>query len=144
MRAFIKLSQGEFFSPEAVEQVIQQSPFVLDVFVHGDSIQSYPVAIVVPRMKTLKEWAKLNGIGGEDEEESLEMLCKNTKVQEHILTEIKAMQWNAKGYERVKRVYLHPIPFEQGNNFVSPSLKLRRDVLKKFFRPQIDQLYTLV
>ena len=44
--------------PEHIEQVHRRSPFISQVFVHGDSLRSHIVAIVVPDAATLTEWAK--------------------------------------------------------------------------------------
>lgn len=48
-----KLSQGEFVAPERIESVYLESRFVTQIFVDGDSEQTYPVAIVVPEPETL-------------------------------------------------------------------------------------------
>lgn len=42
-----KLSQGEYIAPEKLENMYIQSPFIQQIFVHGDSFQSYIVAIAV-------------------------------------------------------------------------------------------------
>ena len=43
-----KLAQGEYIAPEKLENVYVQSPYIQQIHVHGDSLQSYLVAIVVP------------------------------------------------------------------------------------------------
>ncbi len=43
-----KLAQGEYISPEKLENVYIQSPYINQIHVHGDSLQSFLVAIVVP------------------------------------------------------------------------------------------------
>ena len=43
-----KLAQGEYIAPEKLENVYGQSAFISQIYVHGDSLQSYLVAIVVP------------------------------------------------------------------------------------------------
>ncbi|KAM7542655.1 hypothetical protein Aperf_G00000004895 [Anoplocephala perfoliata] len=48
-----KLSQGEYVAPEKIESVYLESRFVNQIFVDGDSEQTYPVAIVVPEPETL-------------------------------------------------------------------------------------------
>ncbi|KAM3179292.1 hypothetical protein ACTXT7_000866 [Hymenolepis weldensis] len=51
-----KLSQGEYVAPEKIESVYLESRFVTQVFVDGDTEQSYPVAIVVPEAQTLVQY----------------------------------------------------------------------------------------
>lgn len=43
-----KLSQGEYVAPEKLENMFVTSGFILQLFVHGDSLQSELVMIVVP------------------------------------------------------------------------------------------------
>nr|VZI06617.1 unnamed protein product [Spirometra erinaceieuropaei] len=48
-----KLSQGEYVAPEKIEHIYAQSQYVQQVFVDGDALRSYPVAIVVPEGEAL-------------------------------------------------------------------------------------------
>jgi long-chain acyl-CoA synthetase len=44
----MKLSQGEYVAVERVEALYSGAPGVLQIYVHGDSLQSYLIAVVVP------------------------------------------------------------------------------------------------
>lgn len=56
-----KLSQGEYIAPEKVENVYKQNPIVSDVFLYGDSLRNYNIAIVVPNKDVLAS----HGINGD-------------------------------------------------------------------------------
>ncbi len=42
-----KLQQGEYVAAEKVESVYQQSPYISEIFLHGDSHQNFAVGIIV-------------------------------------------------------------------------------------------------
>lgn len=67
-----KLQQGEFISPEKIENIYLKSNYIVSIFVYGDSYKSYLVGIVVPKFSNLQTWAKKNNITGTEKD-----WCKN-------------------------------------------------------------------
>jgi len=57
-----KLSQGEYVSPEKVENTYARAKGVAEVFLHGESLQNYAMAIVVPDKDALMAIAKENNV----------------------------------------------------------------------------------
>ena len=57
-----KLAQGEYVAPEKVESIYSQCPSVAQVFVDGDSLETFIVAVIVPEQKAAEEWAQANGL----------------------------------------------------------------------------------
>ncbi|XP_039991157.1 long-chain-fatty-acid--CoA ligase 5 [Xiphias gladius] len=133
-----KLAQGEYIAPEKIENVYVRSGPVAQVFVHGDSLQSCLVGIVVPDPEVLPGFAKSLGCQG-----SIEDLCKNPDIKRAIISDMTKLGKEAglKSFEQVKDVYLHPEQFTIENGLLTPTLKAKRAELRALFQPRIDELY---
>ncbi|XP_066519609.1 long-chain-fatty-acid--CoA ligase 5 [Hoplias malabaricus] len=133
-----KLAQGEYIAPEKIENVYIRSALVAQVFVHGDSLQSSLVGIVVPDSEVLPSFAEKLGVKG-----SLEELCKNQQIKKSIISDLVKLGHEAglKSFEQVKDLHLHPEQFTIENGLLTPTLKAKRAELSKFFKQQIDSLY---
>ncbi|KPJ05275.1 Long-chain-fatty-acid--CoA ligase 1 [Papilio xuthus] len=133
-----KLSQGEYIVPEKIENIYIRSQYVEQVFVHGESLKSCIVAVVVPDVDVVKCWALENGIQG-----TFSALCENERVKQMILDDM--LQWgrNAglKTFEQVKDIYLHPDPFSVQNGLLTPTMKAKRPEIRNYFKPQIEDMY---
>lgn len=53
-----KLSQGEYVAPERIEAVLTKSLLIAQCFLHGDSLQSSTVAVIVPDRDALNRWVR--------------------------------------------------------------------------------------
>ena len=67
-----KLNQGEYIAPEKLENVYVQSPYAAQIFVHGESTESWLLAVVVGEMDSIKKMAKEKGFLLVEEERSEE------------------------------------------------------------------------
>ncbi|XP_009079322.1 PREDICTED: long-chain-fatty-acid--CoA ligase 1 isoform X3 [Acanthisitta chloris] len=133
-----KLAQGEYIAPEKIENVYLRCEALAQVFVHGESLQAFLVAIVVPDPDTLQNWAKKKGFGG-----SYQELCKNKEVKKFILEDMVRIgkESGLKSFEQVKDIVLHAEMFSIENGLLTPTLKAKRPELRKYFQSQIDELY---
>lgn len=134
-----KLSQGEYIVPEKIENIYIRSQYVQQVFVHGESLKSCVVAIVVPEVDVIKKWAKENQIPG-----TLSVLCNDPDVKQLIYDDMLncGKESGLKSFEQVKDIYLHPDPFSVQNGLLTPTLKSKRASIKSYFTPQIEDMYT--
>lgn len=58
-----------------------KASFMAEVFVHGESTETFAIAIIVPHKKQLEELAASKGIEG-----SFEELCNNTAVKVEVVS----------------------------------------------------------
>ncbi|NXK81621.1 ACSL5 ligase, partial [Amazona guildingii] len=133
-----KLAQGEYIAPEKIENVYVRSAAVAQVFVHGESLRSFLIGIVVPDPETLPEFATKLGVKG-----SYEDLCRNPTVKKAILEDMVRLGKEAglKSFEQVKDLYIHTEMFSVENGLLTPTLKAKRAELVKLFQKQIEALY---
>ncbi|KAM9052838.1 long-chain-fatty-acid--CoA ligase 5 isoform 1-T2 [Megaptera novaeangliae] len=133
-----KLAQGEYIAPEKIEDIYIRSSLVSQIFVHGESLWSFLVGVVVPDPDVLPSFAAKLGVKG-----SFEELCRNQVIKEAILLDLQqtGTEGGLKSFEQVKRIYLHPEPFSIENGLLTPTMKAKRGELAKYFRTQINSLY---
>ncbi|OMH85779.1 Fatty acyl-CoA synthetase A [Zancudomyces culisetae] len=137
-----KLSQGEYVAPEKIENVITRSPAFMQAFVYGDSFQNYLVSIVVPDPEGFIPWAQ-SVIGDRAKSMDLNALCKDPAIIKAALGEISNVTAAAKlaGFERPRAVHLETNMFSAENGILTPTMKLKRNEAKIYFKEQIDALY---
>jgi long-chain acyl-CoA synthetase len=137
-----KLAQGEYVAPEKVEGIYIKSPFVADVFVHGDSLESYVIGFVVPDPDFVAKWAAQKGKTGEDA--TLAKLCApgDDELKNAIMADLAELAKANKlfRFEQIQKLHLHPTPFGE-SDLITPTFKLKRPQLVKFFDKQIHEMY---
>uniref|UniRef100_A0A8C6EED6 Long-chain-fatty-acid--CoA ligase n=1 Tax=Moschus moschiferus TaxID=68415 RepID=A0A8C6EED6_MOSMO len=133
-----KLAQGEYIAPEKIENIYIRSSLVSQIFVHGESLQSFLVGVVVPDPDVLPSFAAKIGVKG-----SVEELCQNQSIKKAILEDMQKIgtEGGLKSFEQVKCIHLHPEAFSIENGLLTPTLKAKRGDLAKYFGTQIRSLY---
>jgi len=134
-----KLSRGEYVAPDKVEQIYKSSSYIDQVFVHGDSLKSCVVAVIVPNQREITDWVTRAGISTE----SFTGVCSNRQVKKFLMDQINLLSKEAEltYYEEVKDIYLHPNLFSVGNGLLSKGGNLMRQKLVKYFKPQLEDMY---
>lgn len=134
-----KLSQGEYVAVENLENTYSRCPLITSIWVYGNSFESFLVAVVVPDKKALEDWAENHNVTGD-----FKSLCDNLKARKYILDELNNTGQNhqLKGFERLKAVHLDPNPFDIERDLVTPTFKLKRPQLLKYYKDIIDRLYS--
>ncbi|XP_055876985.1 long-chain-fatty-acid--CoA ligase 5-like isoform X2 [Biomphalaria glabrata] len=133
-----KLSQGEYIAPEKIENIFAQSPYVAQVYVHGDSLQAFLVGIIVPDAETLPNLCTKLGVSGSPKE-----LAQSPAVKDAILKDLIELgkQQGLSSLEMVKDIYLHPDLFSVENGLLTPTFKTKRQDVQKFFAKEIESMY---
>jgi long-chain acyl-CoA synthetase len=135
-----KLSQGEYIPAEALEG-LYKCKYISQLWIHGISTENYIVAVGSVNPITLQQMGKQMELG-----EDVDELCKNEHVKQMIIDELTAA---AKEHERprfewVKKIHLFNAEFNTDNDLATPTMKLKRPQLAKFFKDEIEAMYELI
>ncbi|KAL1316787.1 hypothetical protein HN51_068937 [Arachis hypogaea] len=133
-----KLSQGEYVAVENLENVYRQLSCIDSIWVYGNSFESFLVAVANPSKPVLERWAEENGI-----KIDFDSLCKDSRAKSYILGELTriAKENKLKGYEFIKDVHLDPVPFDMERDLITPTYKMKRPQLLKYYKNVIDDMY---
>jgi len=135
-----KLAQGEYVAPEKIENIYVRCSYVAQSFVHGESLKTCLVAIVVPDPDVLPgAAAEKLGIKGK----SMEELCELAEVKQMILDDMISCgkKSGLYSFEQVKDIYVSHEMFSVENDLLTPTLKSKRPKLKEHFKKQIEDMY---
>jgi len=145
-----KLAQGEYVAAEKIENVLNLSSLIAQIFVYGDSFQSYLVAVVIPDEEViLTTWAKKKEgaerlTPGTLSEASLQELCRDSALlKADIMAEIRNLSKSSglKGFETIKSIHLDHDPFTLENGMLTPTMKMKRQQVKGKYQTTIDEMY---
>ncbi|HEX6187803.1 MAG TPA: long-chain fatty acid--CoA ligase [Pyrinomonadaceae bacterium] len=132
-----KLSNGKYIAPQQLESLLKQSEFVNQVVVVGSS-RKYPAALIVPDWEALKSALR---DAGETLAANNEAIAKQPAAVKMVQLDVTKITAHLADYERVRRVALLPNEFSIDNGEMTPTLKVKRNVIDDRYADLIEQLY---
>lgn len=144
VKNYLKLSQGEYVTPERCENLyMATNPHVAQIFVHGDALQNYLVAVVGFDPALAPEYmSKLTKRQFEDYNQVLDFL--QDPVNKRVVIDSLNRNVGAKlqGFEKIKNVRFALSPLGvAGGDFLTPTSKLKRPMATKNFLSTFEELY---
>ncbi|KAL9103662.1 MAG: hypothetical protein Q9163_001321 [Psora crenata] len=143
----LKLAQGEYVSPQRLENIyLSQMNYLAMAYVHGDSLQTFMVAIFAVQPDMFAPFAsKVLGRSIQPTDTAaIKEACEDGRVKEIVKKELEKVGRanNFAGYERVRNFRLMVDPFTIENDLLTPTLKMKRPSTAKMYRKDIDELYS--
>ena len=128
-------SGGDNIAPQRVEGVIILEPEFAQAMVYGDK-RPHLVALVVPDADWLKDWAVANGVSG-----SLSELAGDADLHKALAAAMDRINSKLNNIEKVRRFIVADEPFTVDNEQMTPTLKVRRHVIRQIYGTQLERLY---
>ncbi len=126
---------GKNIAPARIEGIMATSKYINQVCVIGDR-RKYLTALVTLDMDNIQQFAAEHRISYQDPSE----LLQNSSVRALIEAEIAEKNKELASFETIKRFTIVP-EFTIENGMLTPTLKVKRNVVAERFRAQIDAMY---
>jgi len=136
-KEMFKTSGGKYVIPTLLENELKQSRFIEQVMVIGEG-EKMPAAIIQPNFEFIKEWIafKKKNIGTTNEE-----IVASDIIKERIQQELDECNQHFGKWEQIKRFELTPEIWSIDSGHLTPTLKMKRSVIKSIHQNLYDKIY---
>ncbi len=126
---------GKNITPANIEAELKLHPLVSQVVMHGDR-RPYCVALVTLDPETAPQWAEQQGLPAD-----LAALSKEQQVIDEVQRALDEANSHYAQVEQIKKFTILPHDFAQETGELTPTLKVKRNVVEQMYAEQLDALY---
>ncbi|RSK39390.1 AMP-dependent synthetase/ligase [Mangrovimonas spongiae] len=136
-KEMFKTSGGKYVIPTLLENELKQSRFIEQVMVIGEG-EKMPGAFIQPNFEFVSEWIdrKKKSIGHTPEE-----ICAAEDVINRIQKEVDKCNAKFGKWEQIKRFELTPTVWSIDSGHLTPTMKMKRNVIKSIHKDLYDKIY---
>jgi long-chain acyl-CoA synthetase len=127
--------KGDNIAPQKVEGMLTLQPEILQAMVSGDK-RPYIVGLIVPDPEWALEWAR-----AQDMKYDFNALQDNPAFRSAVRAAVDRVNADLSVTEKVRQFEFADEPFSIENTEMTPSMKIRRHVIRDRYQDRIDGMY---
>jgi long-chain acyl-CoA synthetase len=138
IKDLFKTSGGKYIAPSAIESRFKAvCPYASQFLVFGND-RNYCIALITLDPEAMEGWAAENGMAGASYTE----IVKSDQVQQMVGGYVEELNAKLNRWETIKKWELldHDLTVESGE--LTPSMKVKRNVVEQNYKNEIDALYS--
>jgi long-chain acyl-CoA synthetase len=129
-------SGGKNVAPHPIELAVTARPYIDHVCLTGDG-EKYLTALIVPDFHDLRKVAREKGLEADDPA----VLASQDEIRRLIQEQVDQVNRTLARYEQIKYFTILPRAFSVEGGELTPTLKLKRRVIKERYEQQIRNMY---
>ena len=137
IKDLFKTANGKYVAPQMIEGLLMLDPIFEQVAVIGDGYK-FISALIFPNWDILKKEAQERGL---NTERSTAELAQDHEIRRLLHAHIEQAQVSIANYEMIKRFTILAEPFSMENGELTPTLKIKRNVVYKHYAQAISDMY---
>ncbi len=127
---------GKNIAPQPIENRVKTNKFIVNAVMLGDK-RKFPIILVVPNLDNLRAWAIGKSLNFTDDQSLITLLEAGDKIER----EVKKTLRDLAHFEMPKKVMLLVRDFSLESGELTPTLKVKRRVVERNYKVQIEALY---
>jgi long-chain acyl-CoA synthetase len=136
LKSIFKTSYGKYVNPQLIESKFTESPLLENMLVVGEN-KPYVVAIISPDFAYLATWCKKHGIQPGNNQKMLDLPLVQNLFEKTIRKNNAAFS----KHEQIKKWHIVPEQWTAETGQLSPTLKIKRNVLEEQYNKELADLY---
>lgn len=136
IKDLMKTSNGKYITPQPIENLLSNNQYIQQAMVVAEG-RPFVTALIIPNFETLQEQLKKMNITFTNWQDIVSM----ERIKEFYHHKIEEIQQTLSGFEKVKKFTLMPAEFEIGTGEITPTLKVKRNVVLAKYADLIEQMY---
>ena len=136
-KEMFKTSGGKYIAPALIEGVMKQSLFIEQIMVVGEA-QKMPAALIQLNFEYVKEWLKSKG---QKINLTNAQCAENQQIINQIQKDIDRYNEQFGKWEKIKKFELTPDVWSIDAGHLTPTMKLKRKVIKEIYKDLIEKIY---
>ncbi len=136
-KEMFKTSGGKYVAPQLIENAMKQSRFIEQIMVVGEG-EKMPAALIQPNFEFIEEWSQRKNKGlSKDPKEMVQDQILIDRIQKEI------DQYNERfgKWEKIKKFELTPDVWSIEEGHLTPTMKLKRRIIKEKYNDLYERLY---
>lgn len=132
----IVTSGGKNIASAPIENKVKASKYIDEICLIGNK-RKFISALMVPNFEALHKWAKERKL---DFSSNAELVDKS-EVKNFLWQEVDYFQRDLARFEQIKKIAILAEPFSLEKGEITPSLKIKRNVVDERYKHLIDKIY---
>lgn len=136
IKDLMKTSNGKYVAPQPIENLISNNHLINQIMLVAEG-KPYVSALITPNFEALEDQLTAMKLNFDNWDEAV----KSDAVRGLYQQLIDEAQKNLQGYEKIKKFTLLPEEFDISRGEITPTLKVKRNIIATRYAPQIDKMY---
>lgn len=137
IKDLMKTANGKYITPQPIENLLSNNNYINQAMIVAED-KPFVTALIIPNFEALKEQLPKMNIPFTNWQE----IVDSEKIKEFYRVKLEEIQKSLSGFEKVKKFVLMPAEFEINTGEITPTLKVKRNVVMQKYAALIDKMYT--